>query len=148
MSAPLDFPIIEDTRNQVPLPWHSSVIVERRTMPEADVTTPVLWGIGAIEIKRKDFAPAVGSERERFDREIERLQSYRFKCIVVADDITHVYRETQVHPHAILGSIASWYARWDVPTIFAGNDHGAARLIIGILKRWQQRVEAERGVAA
>ncbi len=137
------FPIIEDTRCQASMPWPAGVVVERRTMPEADYSTEKLWGIGAIELKREDFPAAVGAERERFDREIERLRSYRFKCIIVAQDITRVYRETLVHPHALLGSIASWYARADIPTLFVGNDAGAARLICGLLKRWEERLATE-----
>ncbi len=137
------FRIFEDTRCQAGLPWPAGVNVERRTMPEADYTTERLWGIGAVELKRDDFAAAVGGDRERFDREVARLQPYRFKCIVVADDITGVYRRTAVHPHAILGSIASWYARHDVPVLFVGNDAGAARLICGILRRWEERTQTE-----
>jgi DNA excision repair protein ERCC-4 len=137
------FPIIEDTRQQAEMPWPAGVTVERRTMPEADFSTERLWGVGAIELKREDFAAAIGSDRERFDREIARLEPYRFRCIVVADEITNIYRKTAVHPHAILGSIASWYARHDVPVLFAGNDAGAARLICGILKRWEDRLASE-----
>src|SRR4029077_2742865 len=94
-----------------------------KTLPEADLTTPVLAeGIGAIEVKREDYDQAVGSDRPRVQRMIERLQPYRFKCLVVADDITRFYRKTQVHPNAILCTIASWYAKYDLPAIFAGND--------------------------
>jgi hypothetical protein len=115
-----------------------------KTLPEADLTTELLWKTGAIEIKRDDFGPAVGGDRPRVDRMIERLQSYRFKCIIVADDLTSVYRKTQVHVHAILGTVASWYARRDCPVLFAGNDAGAARLAAGILRRWEERLLAER----
>jgi ERCC4-type nuclease len=139
--------IIEDTRQQCSLVWPAGVTVERRTMPEADYTTEALWGIAAIELKRDDFAAAVGSDRARFDREIERLKPYRWKAIVVAGELLSVYRETMVHPHAILGSISSWYARHDVPCLFVGNDTSAARVIAGLLRRWTERVEAERKAA-
>jgi ERCC4-type nuclease len=141
--APVLFRVIEDTRQQMVLPWPPGVVIERRTMPEADFTTQTLWGVAAIELKRDDFPAAVGSERERFDREIARLAAYRWKCIIVAQDITQVYRQTLVHPNALIGSVASWFARADVPTIFIGNDTGAARLICGILKRWEERVASE-----
>jgi ERCC4-type nuclease len=148
-TAPL-LKIIEDTRCQAELPWPAGVVVERRTMPEADYTTEALWGVAAIELKRDDFAAAVGSDRARFDREIERLKPYRWKAIVVADDLLSVYRGTMVHPHAVLGSIASWYARSDIPCLFVGNDTAAARLICGLLRRWEERIRSERegGAAA
>lgn len=135
--------IIEDTRCQASLPWPAGVEIERRKLDEADYSTPSLLGIAAIELKRDDFAAAVGAERERFDREIERLRPYRWKAIVVAEDLINVYRGTMVHPHAVIGSIASWYARHDVPTLFVSNDTTAARLICGLLRRWQERIEAE-----
>jgi hypothetical protein len=135
------FRLIEDTRCQQKMPWPEGIEVERRTMPEADYTSEKLWGVAAIELKRADFAAAVGSDRERFDREVARLKPYRWKCIVVADEILSVYRGSLVHPHSVLGSIASWYARHDIPTLLVGNDAGAARLIAGLLRRWQERLE-------
>lgn len=138
--------VLEDTRQQAALPWPTGVEVVRRTLKTGDFSTLALLDIAAIELKRDDFAAAVGSDRDRFDREIERFDAFRFKAIVVADDVLNVYRKTAVHAHAILGSIASWYARHDVPTLFCGNDAGAARVIAGLLKRWEQRVIAEETV--
>ena len=150
--APTLLHIYEDSRQQ-----HSyrrlfealpGVTCITKTLPEADLTTEILWKIGAIEIKRDDFGPAIGGDRERVDRMIERLRPYRFKCILVADDLTSVYRKTQVHVNANLGTIASWHARHDCPVVFCGNDAGAARVAAGLLLRWQQRIEAEKGAAA
>jgi ERCC4-type nuclease len=132
--------LYEDTRQQAKLPWPAGVTIERRTLKEADFTTPALLGIAAIELKRGDFPRAVGFDRERFDRELDRLRPYRWKCIVIANDLQRIYRETQVHPHAILGSIASWYARYDVPCLFVGDDAAAARFIAGMLRRWEERI--------
>ena len=57
-------------------------------------------------------------------------------------DVTELYRTSGMHPHALIGSIASLYARWDVPVLFIGNAAGAGRLIAGILKRWEERLTA------
>jgi DNA excision repair protein ERCC-4 len=151
-TAPPLLRLIEDTRQQ----WHEFrsllppgvEVVERRTMSEGDLTTEPLWGIAAIEIKREDYAASIGRDRERVDREIRRLHPYKYKAIVVADDITSVYRKTQVHPHAILGTIASLLARHDCPTIFCGNDAGAVRVICGLLRRWEERVAEKRRAGA
>jgi ERCC4-type nuclease len=140
--------ILEDTRQQVRLVWPDGVTIESATLKEGDFTTPALRGIAAIELKRGDYCASVGRDRPRVDREIERLQPYRWKCLIVADDITAVYRKSLVHPNSILGTIASLYARHDVPTLFVGNDAGAARLISGLLRRWQERVAEEGGAAA
>ncbi len=114
-------------------------------MSEADYTSPKLQGIGVVERKStSDFASSITHSRERFDDEVRRLKAYRWKCIIVEGSLHDVYRCTTAHPHSIIGSIASFYARADIPTIFAGNAAGAGRLIAGILRRWEERILAER----
>lgn len=148
-TAALFLPLVLDTREKFELPWPPGAgVVDHRKLDEGDVTSLALWKIAAIEIKREDYAASVGRDRPRIDREVERLQPYRFKAIVVADDLTNVYRKTAVHPNAILGTISSLLARYDVPTIFCGNEAGAARVICGLLRRWGERVQAETAARA
>jgi ERCC4-type nuclease len=148
-AASMPFVILADTREQVIPPFPAGVVVERATLHEADYTTPALKGIAVIERKSVcDFASTLSWGRERFDREVQRLQRYPFKCTVVEGDLSEVYRVTAMHPHSIIGSIASLYARWDTPTIFAANPVGAGRLIVGLLKRWEERLAAAGGKAA
>lgn len=143
------FVVLADTREQCVPPFPDGVVVERATLAEADYTSPALKDIARIERKSAtDFASTLSHGRERFDREVQRLQPYRWKCIVVEADITTVYRVTAMHVHSILGSIASLHARWDVPTIFAGNEAGCGRLIAGLLRRWEERVAAEQAKGA
>lgn len=133
--------VLCDTREQTPPPFPPGVVVERATLGEADYTTPALRTIAVIERKSPgDFASTLSWGRERFDREVQRLQRYRFKCVVVEGGLSEVYRGTAMHPHAIIGSIASLYARWDIPTLFVCNPAGAGRLIAGLLRRWQERL--------
>ncbi len=130
-----------DTREQVVPPFPDGVVVERRTLAEADYTTPALLDVARIERKSvTDFASTLSWGRERFDREVQRLQAFRWKCVVVEGNVTDTYRVSAMHPHAIIGSIASLYARWEVPTLFAGNEAGCGRLIAGLLRRWEERL--------
>jgi ERCC4-type nuclease len=125
-------------------PFPAGIVIERATLAEADYTTPGLIRIARIERKSPaDLASTLSHGRERFDREVQRLQPYRWKCVVVEGDLSEVYRTTAMHPHSILGSIASLYARWDVPVLFAVNPAGAGRLIAGLLRRWEERLAAE-----
>jgi ERCC4-type nuclease len=143
MSEPLI--IYCDTReNRVP-PFPDGCVVERVSMGEADYTSPALQGIAVVERKSAaDFASSLTRDRERFEDEIRRLRAYRWKAIVVEADLSYVYRITETHPNAILGSIASFFARHDLPTFFAINEHGTGRLIAGLLKRWEERLRTER----
>ncbi len=142
-SAPLV--VLADTREQTIPPFPEGVVVERRMMKEADYSTPALFEIARIERKSAtDFASTLSWGRERFDREVERLQPFRFKAIVVEADLSAVYHITNMHPHAVLGSVASFLARHDLATIFAVNPAGAGRMIAGLLRRWEERVTEGR----
>ncbi len=139
------FIILADTREQMIPPFPPGVEVQRATLGEADYTTPALRTIAVIERKSAaDLASTLSWGRERFDREVQRLQAYRWKCIVCESDLSQVYRLTAMHPHSIIGSLASLYARWEIPTLFCANESGAGRLIAGLLKRWEERIEAEK----
>jgi ERCC4-type nuclease len=145
-AAIVPFVLYVDTREQTPPPFPQGVVLERVTLDAADYTTPILQGIAVIERKSvSDFASTITAGRDRFEDEIRRLDGYWRRCIVVEGDLSLVYRSSLAHPHSILGSIASFYARHDLPTLFAVNPTGAGRLIVGILRRWQERFEAEQG---
>lgn len=148
MSCPITvvapFIIYCDSREQTPPPFPDGVRLERVSMSEADYTTERLQGIAVIERKSvPDFGGSITRGRERFDDEIRRLRPYRWKCIIVEGDIHDVHRSCGAHPHSVLGSIASFYARADIPTIFAGNAAGCGRLIAGLLRRWEERLTEE-----
>jgi ERCC4-type nuclease len=146
MSATPSFTIFADTREQTIPPFPEGVVLERWTLDAGDYTTRALQGVAVIERKSvSDFASSITRDRERFDDEIRRLLGYRFKAIVVEGDLSEVYRTSAAHPHSILGSIASFFARSDCPTFFAVNAAGAGRLIAGILRRWEERINAEPG---
>jgi ERCC4-type nuclease len=149
MTAPPPFVVYCDSRERTPPPFPAGVVLERVTMDAADYTTPVLQGIAVIERKSvSDFASSLTRDRERLDDEVRRLRGYRWKAIIVEGDLSQVYRVTAAHPNSVLGSIASFFARADLPCLFAVNAVGAGRLIAGILKRWQERFEAERAEVA
>ena len=133
-----------DSREQTPPPFPDGVLLERWTLETGDYTTPTLQPIAVIERKSvSDFASSLTRDRERFDDEIRRMLSYRWRAIVIEGDLSEVYRVSAAHPHSILGSIASFFARSDCPCLFAANPAGAGRLICGILRRWDERLVAD-----
>ena len=139
-AAPSPFVLLMDSREQTPPPLPEGCVYERRMLKEGDYSTPALVDIARIERKSEgDFASTITWGRERFDREVERLQPFRWKCVVVEGDIMGVYRASNVHPHAVLGTIASLFARYDVPVLFAGNAVGCGRLMAGLLGRGEER---------
>jgi ERCC4-type nuclease len=138
------FIILCDTREQRPPPFPEGVVLERCTLGEADYTGVRCQGVGVIERKSaSDFVSSLSHGRERFDDEIRRLQPYRWKLVVVEADLSQIYRVSAMHPHSILGSIASLTARWDTPVLFAANEAGCGRLIAGVIRRWEARILSE-----
>ena len=139
------FIIYCDSREQAPPPFPEGCLLQRVTMSEGDYTSPACQGIGVIERKSvRDFASSIAQGRERLDDEVRRLRDYRWKCIVIEGEILDVPRMAMIHPHAVLGTVASFWARSDLPCLFAGNPAGAGRLMAGILRRWAERLAGEQ----
>jgi ERCC4-type nuclease len=148
-AAPVPMIVLCDSREQRPPPFPEGIVLERATLGEGDYSTPTLRDVAVIERKSVgDFASTITHGRARFDRELVRLGGYRWKAIVVEGELGEVYRSSAVHPHSVIGSIASFFARADVATLFIGNPAGAGRLIAGILRRWEERVASEAGASA
>ena len=122
-------------------PFPEGCIIQRDTISEGDYSTPGLKEMVRLERKSaSDFMQTLSRGRDRFDREVVRLKPFKYKAIIVEADLLQCYREGPgVHPHAVLGSLASWWARYDLPTFFAGNETGAGRLMAGILRRLEER---------
>jgi ERCC4-type nuclease len=149
VSAAAPLVVLADTREQTIPPFPAGIVVERRMMKEADYTTPALFDVARIERKSvSDFASTITWGRERFDREVQRLQALRWKAVVVEGEPHELFRASAVHPHSVLGTMASLLARWDCPVLFAVNPVGAGRLMAGLLRRWEERLAAEQGRAA
>lgn len=85
----------------------------------------------SIRIERKshvDLLTCVGRERDRFERELERLVQYDRKAIIIeasADDILRGHERSQVSPRAAMASLCCWYSRFGVAFIF-GESHRRA----------------------
>jgi DNA excision repair protein ERCC-4 len=139
--------ILRDTREQREPPLPDGCVYQTHMLREGDYSTPLLVDVARIERKSVgDFVSTLSWGRERFDRELERLHPYRWKCIVVEGDIGSVLR-LGMHRNAIIGSIASMLARHDVATLFALDPAGVGRLMAGLFRRWEERLAAEREAA-
>jgi ERCC4-type nuclease len=72
------------------------------------------------------------------------MGDYRWRAVVVEGSIDTVLREHAIHQNSVIGAIASFFAWRDVPVLFAGTRLAAARLTFGILRRWEERLRAEK----
>jgi ERCC4-type nuclease len=79
-----------------------------------------------IAVERKslpDFISCCGPERERFERELQRLLGYETRAVVVEASWADLERgdwRSKMQPAAVVASVASWVG-WGIPIILAGN---------------------------
>lgn len=134
--------VLVDTREQQPPPFPTGVRCERATLGEGDYTTALLKGSAVVERKSPgDFVQTITWDRARWDREIERLDDYDHKAVVVEASFDDCCMVTRARWEALLGSVCSLFAHHDCPVMFAGSPRAAGRFIAGTLRRWEERIE-------
>ncbi|MCF7854415.1 MAG: hypothetical protein K9N51_06435 [Candidatus Pacebacteria bacterium] len=148
-----NFTILIDTREQTPFNFGVDVATQEGTLASGDYSLAGLTDLVAIERKSlPDLCACIGRERDRFKRELHRLQAYRCRAVIVEAELGAVmagnYR-SKVTPASVLGSVSKWMVRYQIPFIFAGA-HGAA-VCHSILKNFHghlvETVEAVTGAA-
>ena len=128
--------ILIDTREQTPLVGFTCP-TRVCTLATGDYSVDGCEHLFAVERKTvSDLIGSITTGRERFERELVRLSEMRRACIVVEGDLESVidwrYR-SNVSPKAIVNSLASFHARFGVPTVFAGSARNAAIVVEAFL---------------
>jgi DNA excision repair protein ERCC-4 len=123
--------IIRDNREQAPINL-SPLRVVQGTLPTGDFAVAGLEHHIVVERKNlADLVMCVGRERDRFEREVQRLLAYPVRCLVIEacwiDIELHKYR-SQISPKAVEGSIISWMSQ-GLPVHWAGDNLGAGKFI-------------------
>ena len=136
---------IIDTREQCPLDL-APLRTETATLPTGDYSVRGMEHEIAIERKSEgDLLSCVGKNRERFEREIQRLLAYPVRAIVV-ESTWHSLEagewQSKITPAAAVGSVLGWVAR-GIPVVMAGNHERAGRVVSRILyiaarRRWRE----------
>jgi DNA excision repair protein ERCC-4 len=134
-----------DSREQMPLdvsPLKSTV----GTLTTGDYSVQGLESIISIERKSlPDFLSCVGRERERFEREIQRLLAYQTRCLVVEAtwlDLESGDWRSKVTPQAAVGSVLGWIGA-GLPVALVGDHERAGRFVSRLLfisarRRWRE----------
>ena len=137
--------VLIDTREKLPFDL-TPLKTQKATLSTGDYSILGLEKHVAIERKGlQDLVGCVGGERERFEREIQRLKSYPVRAIICEGSYGQIEAKAyrgRVHPNSILGSICGW-AAGGLPIIMAGNRERAQRLAQNILVIAAKRRYAE-----
>lgn len=121
--APEQVTAIIDSREQTPFTL-APLRTTKGTLATGDYSIKGLTHVIAVERKSmSDLMNCIGIDRERFEREIQRLMAYQIKALVLECHISQIqlkqYR-SQVHPNAALSSLMSWQVR-GLPIIWGGD---------------------------
>ena len=136
---------IVDTREQLPLRL-DPLQTELGTLQAGDYSVRGLEHLVAIERKSLgDLLSCVGTARERFDKEVQRLLAYPVRALVVEGswrDIEAGEWRSKVTPQAVLGSLLGWVAS-GLPVIMAQDHDRAGRYVAKLLytaarRRWRE----------
>jgi DNA excision repair protein ERCC-4 len=136
--------VICDTREQRPFDLIPMNVV-RGTLQTGDYSVQGLEHFIALERKSlQDLIGCIGSDRERFEKEIQRMLAYECRGIIVEAswlDLEAGQWRSRVSPKSAMGSVLSWIAR-GIPIVMAGDSIRGARITSQILflaarKRWR-----------
>lgn len=139
--------ILIDTREQTP--WSFSEAVETRTATLATGDYSLAGFEDDVVIERKTLGDLLGSithERERFVRELRRMRSARLAVLIVEaswGDVIGRRYAADVHPNAVMGSLAAFAVKHGVNVVMAGDRETAAVIAERMLMNFARIVERD-----
>lgn len=123
------FIVVVDTREQQPLIFPRVIF---KPLPAGDYTAGypangrllTFEKIIAIERKRvEELFTICGSERERFESELEKLSKLQYRWVVIEGNLGDLskMKYSMVTPKTVLCSICSWSIKYNIPFLFCGR---------------------------
>jgi len=143
--------IVIDTREQEPLPIRRLPVI-RSGIYSGDYSIAGMEAVFAVE--RKSIADLVsccaGSNRERFENELHRLRGFKFKRLLIIGTQAEIeagqYR-SNIRPASVLGTLAAFEIRYDIPVVFAPTpEDGAHRVETWSWYMAREAVETVNGI--
>ena len=135
-----------DSREPDPHPWERYLPegwrFERGTLETGGIALAVLPDGAVVERKTpSDMVSCIGSERERFERELKRGRYCGRMIVVVEGSLADVcVAGWQLHHNAIIGTIAAWTLRY-CPFVFCGSERIAAEFAFRFLASQVRDIE-------
>jgi len=101
-----------------------------------------------------DLLGCCGHGRDRFKRELHRMQAYRFRLLVVETDAVSIEAgslnaswRSRLKPAHVMGALAAWSVQFGLPIWLAGNHQAAGRYVERWLYQAARRIAAENDAA-
>jgi DNA excision repair protein ERCC-4 len=138
--------ILIDTREQQPFSFtRYEVATDPATLPVGDYSLPGFEDRVAVERKALEdlISCLMGSNRDRFERELYRGRHYDLFAVVVEATLSDVFRghyRSGMKAHAALQSIIAFQVRYRVPFVWAGNRNGAEYITYSLLSKYLREI--------
>lgn len=136
---------IIDTREQLPLDL-SPLRSERGTLRTGDYSVKGLENVVCLERKSlSDLLGCMGSSRERFEHELQRMLGYQTRAVIVEatwHELEAGEWQSKIKPASAIGSVLGWISG-GVPFLFVGSHQRAGQYASRILyivarRRWRE----------
>lgn len=145
---PIDVTAIVDNREQRPHDLSPMPMIAG-TLPTGDYSVRGLEPY--VSIERKSLADLVSccsvkDNRERFERELDRLRAYPVRAVVVEaswNDLQAGLWRSHATPASVTASVLAWMARYTIPFMLAGDRQSAGQVVGDLLfyaarDRWRE----------
>lgn len=126
------------------------VTTARTTLKSGDYSIVGFEDRIAIERKsRQDLFGTIGQGRDRFERELARLNDMRFAAVVVEDTLGHLISSPPVHSHldpkTVFRSVIAWQQRYTrVHWMFCDSRDWAEAYTLRALERFWREAQVGR----
>ncbi len=138
ISIPEGFVLVVDTREQAPLFFDEQWVV-RKGLKQGDYS--IVGFEEEIVVERKNIADlysTLGKGRDRFKREVERLEGYKWKGLLIEGGEDRVYtvnKFSALHPNSLYHSLSSLEVN-GFHIYYAKDKRWARWWVLSRLTRW------------
>lgn len=138
--------VVVDTRERTPWTFEgqAGITTTRAKLDAGDYSVVGLERRVAIERKSlEDWLGTVLRDRARFYRELERLRSYDFRCVMIESSVSEIHSARvaeRISPASVLGFIAEVSVAQHVPVMLAGSRAEAQVLAGALLKMARKKL--------
>jgi DNA excision repair protein ERCC-4 len=139
--------ILIDTREQKPFSFDAfpGATTETATLAAGDYSLPGFEDRAAVERKSLDdlIGCLMGSNRDRFERELARTRHYDLFAVVVEaslDDLARGHYKSQMKAHSAAQSLFAFQVRYRLSIVWAGNRHRAEYCTFSLLEKYLREI--------
>lgn len=138
--------IVVDSREQAPFHFQGyDAEVTLGTLQAGDYSLCGLESLVAVERKSlPDLVACLSRERDRFERELERLRGFESAAVVVESPMSalaHGEYRSALNPKAAYESVVAFMCRYRLTFYFAQDRRGAERFTFSFLRHYWRTVE-------